>query len=110
MVRLWANPARRRGGARGWAVGAFLAGVMATLVARDRLLAVQVPQAEAAVALDQKIIAEAKERSEIMANLTYLSDVIGPRLTGSANLKRANEWAAEKMKSYGLENVRLDGW
>src|SRR5262245_52375064 len=56
-----------------------------------------------ALALDQKIQAQAKAGTDIMANLTYLSDTIGPRLTGSANLKRANEWAAEKMRSYGLE-------
>lgn len=62
------------------------------------------------IALDKKIIAEAKNGSEIMANLTYLSDMIGPRLTGSAALKRANEWTAEKMRSYGLSNVHLEGW
>lgn len=61
-----------------------------------------------AKALDQKIIGDAKAKSEIMANLTHLCDAIGPRLTGSAALKKANEWAAEKMKSYGLENVRLE--
>ena len=65
---------------------------------------------EAALALDQKLIEEAKASSEIMTNLTYLSDVIGPRLTGSPALKRANEWTAEKMKSYGLTNVRLEPW
>jgi hypothetical protein len=63
-----------------------------------------------ALALDKKILNEAKSGSEIMANLTYLSDVIGPRLTGSAALKRANEWTAEKMRSYGLTNVHLEGW
>jgi carboxypeptidase Q len=63
-----------------------------------------------ALALDQKIIAIAKENSEIMANLTYLSDMIGPRLTGSPALKRANQWAAEKMKSYGLTAVELEAW
>jgi hypothetical protein len=63
-----------------------------------------------AVALDQKIIAEAKNASELMMNLGYLSDIIGPRLTGSAALKRANDWAAEKMKSYGLTNVHLEAW
>jgi hypothetical protein len=63
-----------------------------------------------ALALDKKIIAEAKTSSEIMANLTYLSDVIGPRLTGSAALKLANEWAAEKMRAYGLSNVHQEGW
>lgn len=63
---------------------------------------------EAAQSLDEKIIAEAKAKSELMANLTYLSDFIGPRLTGTPALKRANEWAAEKMRSYGLENVKLE--
>jgi hypothetical protein len=63
-----------------------------------------------AIELDQKIIADAAKTSEIMKNLGYLSDVIGPRLTGSANLKRANEWTAEVMKSYGLQNVHLEPW
>src|SRR5262245_15902835 len=64
----------------------------------------------AAAILDKKLVGDAKNGSEIMANLTYLSDVIGPRLTGSANLKRANEWTAEKMKSYGLTDVHLEPW
>jgi carboxypeptidase Q len=63
-----------------------------------------------AVALDQKVLAEAKNGSEIMNNLGYLSDIIGPRLTGSAALKRANEWAAEKMRSYGLTDVHLEAY
>jgi hypothetical protein len=65
---------------------------------------------KAALELDSKIIADAQKTSEIMKNLGYLSDVIGPRLTGSANLKRANEWTAEVMKSYGLSNVHLEPW
>lgn len=63
-----------------------------------------------ALALDAKIIADAQKSSEVMKNLGYLSDVIGPRLTGSANLKRANEWGAEVMRKYGLSNVRLEPW
>lgn len=63
-----------------------------------------------AVDLDRAIINEIKNRSEIMKNLQYLSDVIGPRLTGSKNAERANNWTAEKMKEYGLENVRLEAW
>src|SRR5262249_47110273 len=54
--------------------------------------------------------AEAKSGSEIMTNLTYLSDVIGPRLTGSLSLKKANDWTAEKMKQYGLKKVHLEAW
>jgi len=64
----------------------------------------------AALELDGKIIADAQKTSEIMKNLGYLSDVIGPRLTGSANVKRANEWGAEVMKKYGLSNVHLEPW
>jgi carboxypeptidase Q len=63
-----------------------------------------------AVELDHKIIADVKADSELMKNLQYLSDVIGPRLTGSKNLDRASHWTAEKMKEYGLENVRLEPW
>lgn len=60
---------------------------------------------------DNKRIAEyAKQNSELMNNLEYLSDMIGPRLTGSARLKKANDWTAEKMKEYGLENVHLEKW
>jgi hypothetical protein len=59
---------------------------------------------------DQFIINEIKTHSQLMKNLQYLSDVIGPRLTGSKNVERANNWTAEKMKEYGLENVRLEPW
>ena len=62
------------------------------------------------VALDKKIIADIKANSHVSKNLQHLCDVIGPRLTGSANLKKANEWAAEKMKEYGLTNVKLEPW
>src|SRR5512145_1284810 len=48
------------------------------------------------------LIAEALERSEVMENLRYLSDVIGPRLSGSPAMRRANEWTAERFRSYGL--------
>jgi hypothetical protein len=48
------------------------------------------------------LIAEAGERSEVMENLRYLSDVIGPRLSGSHGMRRANEWTVERFRSYGL--------
>src|SRR5262249_37183287 len=68
------------------------------------------PAQAKARALDQKILAESKSGSEVMANLSHLCDVIGPRLTGSANLKKANDWTAEKMKKYGLKKVHLEVW
>jgi dipeptidyl aminopeptidase/acylaminoacyl peptidase len=67
------------------------------------------PSADAA-ARDQKILKEAADHSEVLANLTYLCDEIGPRLTGSKQLKRANDWTAEKMKAYGLANVHQEPW
>src|SRR5260370_25331807 len=60
--------------------------------------------------LQRTILEEAASRSEIMNNLTYLSDVIGPRLTGSAAVQRANAWTAERMKAYGLSGVHLEGY
>jgi hypothetical protein len=64
----------------------------------------------AASALDKTLQAVAKKDSAVMGNLTYLSDMIGPRLTGSAALKRANDWAAVRMKAYGLVNVHQEAW
>ena len=48
--------------------------------------------------------------SEVMQTLSYLTDVIGPRLTGSPNLRRANEWTRERMASWGLANAHLEPW
>jgi carboxypeptidase Q len=97
---------------RPWLAAAVLLAA-ATVAVRAQTPPPATPATEAdpaVVALDKKLIAQAKDGSEVMLNLTYLSDVIGPRLTGSDNLKRANEWAAEKMKSYGLSNVHLEPW
>ena len=63
-----------------------------------------------ALDLDRKIMKDIQDHSEVQANLTYLSDVIGSRMTGSENLRKANQWAAEKFRAYGLENVQLEPW
>ena len=43
-----------------------------------------------------------------METLSYLTDVIGPRLTGSPNLKHANEWTRDKLTAWGLTNAMLE--
>jgi carboxypeptidase Q len=48
------------------------------------------------------LIAQAMDHSEVMANLRELSDVIGPRLSGSPAMRRANDWTAARFRSYGL--------
>ena len=53
---------------------------------------------------------EGMNRSQVMQTLGYLSDVIGPRLTASPNMKRANEWTREKLTEWGLQNAHLESW
>jgi hypothetical protein len=53
---------------------------------------------------------EGLNRSQVMATLSYLSDVIGPRLTGSPNLKRANEWTRDQFTKWGLQKAHLESW
>ena len=53
---------------------------------------------------------EGWQHSEVMQTLSYLADVIGPRLTGSPNLKRANEWTRDKLERWGLTNAHLEAW
>jgi hypothetical protein len=64
------------------------------------------PNAEA----DEKILAEIHDHNEIMSNLEYLSDVIGARLTGTENLKKANDWTRQRFADYGLANPHLEPW
>src|SRR5260370_34681314 len=67
-------------------------------------------EADRIAAADAKILSEIHERSEVMQNLEYLSDNIGPRLTGSPQLKQANEWTRDMFQKYGLANARLEPW
>ncbi|PWT88197.1 MAG: peptidase M28 [Blastocatellia bacterium] len=57
-----------------------------------------------------RIKEEGLKRSQVMETLSYLSDVIGPRLTGSPNLKRANEWTRDQLTKWGLQNAHLESW
>src|SRR5882724_5481054 len=61
-------------------------------------------------AADAQILSEVRDHSEAMQNSEYLGDAIGPRLTGSPQLKQANDWTAAKFREYGLTNVHLEPW
>ena len=52
-----------------------------------------------------KLIDEGLQHSEVMNNASALFDGIGARLTNSENQHKAQAWAMEKLKSYGLANV-----
>lgn len=58
----------------------------------------------------KKIREEGMERSKVMDTLSYLTDVIGYRLTGSPNMKNANEWTKKQLTEWGLENAHLESW
>src|SRR2546428_4152520 len=53
---------------------------------------------------------EGMNRSQVMDTLSYLSDVIGPRLTASPNMRRANEWTRDQLTKWGLQNAHLESW
>ena len=57
-----------------------------------------------------RIRAEALERSQIMQTLHMLTDVYGPRLTGSPNLKAASDWVLKRSSEWGLANAHLEPW
>jgi Zn-dependent M28 family amino/carboxypeptidase len=61
-------------------------------------------------AADAQILSEVREHSEAMQNSEYLGDAIGARLTGSSQLKQANDWTAAKFREYGLTSVHLEPW
>ena len=58
----------------------------------------------------ERIKEEGLKHSQVMATLSYLTDVIGPRLTGSPNMKRANEWTRDKLAAWGASDAHLEAW
>ena len=48
--------------------------------------------------------------SKVMDIASWLTDVYGPRLTGSPNIEKAGQWAVKEMQSWGLTNVAMEPW
>jgi carboxypeptidase Q len=53
---------------------------------------------------------EGFNHSQVMDIISYLSDVYGPRLTNSPDIKEAANWTTGKMKEWQLANVHLEPW
>lgn len=53
---------------------------------------------------------EANAHSQIMEYASALVDGIGPRLTGSSNMRKANEWARDRLAAMGCVNAHLESW
>jgi carboxypeptidase Q len=58
----------------------------------------------------QRIRDEGLNHSHVMEFASALMDGIGPRLTGSPNAKKANEWTRDTLTKIGLENAHLEDW
>ncbi|MCK5944089.1 MAG: M28 family peptidase [Planctomycetes bacterium] len=75
------------------------------------MLPAQAPGADGAV--DQDAVAffleEGLERSEVMEHLSWLCDVYGPRVTGSPNLRKAQQWSARRFRKMGMSPT-LEEW
>jgi len=55
-----------------------------------------------------QIRAEGFDNSSVVERASYLADVIGPRLTGSPNIRQAQQWLLAQMEELGLANVKLE--
>ena len=88
-----------------------LSAVSTMLVAAALPLSAQWPATEK-LDLDAiyRIKDEGLQRSKVMEIESYLTDVYGPRLTGSPNMKEAGDWAMKTMKDWGLANVHSEAW
>jgi hypothetical protein len=83
-----------------------LAGFLLAIVLAAPLIAAE-PVDHATIG---RIRDEGLRHSQIMDTLEHLSDAIGPRLTGSAALRAANDWTRRQFADWGLQNARLEGY
>ncbi len=57
-----------------------------------------------------RIKTEAFDNSKVMDTLSYLTDMYGPRLTGSPEFEQAADWAMSRLKECGVANVHGEKW
>ncbi|MES2179973.1 MAG: M20/M25/M40 family metallo-hydrolase [Gemmatimonadota bacterium] len=53
---------------------------------------------------------EGMNRSQVIELFSHLTNVIGPRLTGSPAFKQSVDWSVARLKQYGLSNVHIEAW
>jgi len=86
-----------------------------TLIAPLLLLAPVLATAQSPEKVDLNAIHRIKDAalgrdSKVMDHMFYLTDVNGPRLTDSKGYRKAGDWAVQRLKEYGLNNVHLEKW
>ena len=84
--------------------------ILAAVVLASGALVAQSTQEKIDHEVYARIRAEALERSQVMQTLHVLTDVYGPRLTGSPSLKAASDWIVKQSTDWGLRNAHLEPW
>jgi hypothetical protein len=72
--------------------------------------AAQTPAERIDQAVNARIRKEGMDNSQILKTMHYLTDVYGPRLTGSPNHENAARWAVKQMETWGMVNGKLEPW
>ena len=87
----------------------FALGLLAAVIVQGISVSAQQPEQ---IDLDvvNRIKNEELRNSQVMQTVEFLTDVIGPRLTGSPGLRQAQQYAIDRLGSWGITNGRLDPW
>jgi len=82
------------------------------LLAASAITLVATPLAAQSVDRSQvsRIVDEGTNHSQVMQTAEYLSDVIGPRLTNSPGMRKAEQWTHDQYRKWGLANVHKEGF
>ena len=84
---------------------------LALIAASIVVLSIAVASQDAVdLAVIDRIKSEAFARSAVMDHLSQLTDVHGPRLTGSPQFEDAAKWAVQRLTEYGVSNARIERW
>ena len=84
----------------------FLVVAVATILATPSLPAADSPDLQMVTRIRQ----EGFRNSKVMDYAQSLMDAIGARLTGSPNMRKANEWTRDELTKMGLSNARLEDY
>lgn len=87
----------------------FLLAATAALPVVARPVAAQPAGAQDRAAI-ARIIDEGMNRSQVMVTAEHLTDVIGPRLTNSPGMRKAEAWTQDEYRRWGLSNVHKEAY
>lgn len=89
---------------------ALLFALSLTIIGPSPRILAQLPPEKVDLAVLNRIKQEELSHSQIMETVGYLTDVIGPRLTGSPGLKKAQAYALNRLREFGAVNAHLEAW